>query len=283
VVEPARGGLLTLLARGAISDVAGAHGTVAVRTASAIDEVTAALAAGSHHCVVLDLRGQPELVSGTLARVRSHAPRTPVLAHGRSAADKARFAALLARVEPAEFCESPGELRERIAWHVSALRGQGRPGPGGLAGSGGLAGTGELAGTGGLAGAARHAPLRGKKILVVDDDPRNVFAITSTLEHYGMRVISAAEGRAGVKRLRAEPDTDLVLMDLMMPGMDGYAAISAIRDIPEFSDVPIIAVTAHTMTGEIAKGIPGADACLTKPLDTDELLGRMARCLSGSR
>src|SRR5262249_18730477 len=115
---------------------------------------------------------------------------------------------------------------------------------------------------------------------VVDDDPRNVFAITSTLEHYGMTVLRSCDGRAGIEALLSEPDTDLVLMDLMMPEMDGYTAISEIREMPEFSDLPIIAVTAHTLTGELAGGVPGADACLPKPLDTDELLGRMARCLA---
>ncbi|MBO0821799.1 MAG: response regulator, partial [Nocardiopsaceae bacterium] len=119
------------------------------------------------------------------------------------------------------------------------------------------------------------AALRGKKVLVVDDDPRNVFAITSTLELHGMTVLRSADGQAGIDQLRRQPDTDLVLMDLMMPGMDGYDAISAIRDMPEFSRLPIIAVTAHTMTGELAGGVPGADACLAKPLDPDELLGRM--------
>jgi CheY-like chemotaxis protein len=95
-----------------------------------------------------------------------------------------------------------------------------------------------------------------------------------------MTVLRSEDGQAGIDQLRSEPDTDLVLMDLMMPGMDGFAAISAIRDMPEFSGLPIIAVTARTMTGELADGVPGADDCLPKPLDTDELLGRMARCLA---
>lgn len=128
-------------------------------------------------------------------------------------------------------------------------------------------------------GTPRHASLRGKKILVVDDDPRNVFAIKSTLELYGMTVLRSADGRSGIDQLVSEPDTDLVLMDLMMPGMDGYSAISAIRGMPEFSELPIIAVTARTFSGDWTASVPGANDCLTKPLDTDELLGRMAQCL----
>jgi CheY-like chemotaxis protein len=258
VAEATRGGLLTLLARGAVSDLAGPQDPVAVRTATTVDEVAEALADGRQGCVVLDMRAGDALAFGALGLVRSQARsrRVPVLAHGRSEEDKARFTRLRAspEAEPIELLELPAELRERIASHVSATApASGRPG---------------------------HVPLRGKKILVVDDDRRNVFAISSTLEHYGMDVISAGDGRAGIERLRGEPGTDLILMDLMMPGMDGYAAITAIRDIPEFSDLPIIAVTAHTMSGDLDNSVPGANCCLTKPLDTDELLNRMERCLA---
>jgi CheY-like chemotaxis protein len=255
VVEAAHSGLLTLLARGAVSDLAGPQGPVAVRTAATVDEVADALAGGPHDCVVLDMRAGDALAFGALQLVRSHtrSRRVPVVAHGRSEEEKSRFTRLRASADadadPIELLELPAELRERIASHVSA--------------------------TAPVSGTPQHAPLRGKKILVVDDDRRNVFAISSTLEHYGMDVISARDGRAGIERLRGEPGTDLVLMDLMMPGMDGYAAITAIRDIPEFSDLPIIAVTAHTITGDLESRVPGANCCLAKPLDTDELLNRM--------
>lgn len=281
VVEASRGGMLTLLARGAVSGLPDSEGPVEVVAASAPDEVTATLAAGSVHCAVADLGAGPELVHATLELLRTR--RIPVLAHARDDLTAARFSGPLSAA--AELVRSPGELRERITWHLSASArepgtslddlarhgaGVPRPVPGGPAPED----------TGPEYGGRGRAALRGKKILVVDDDPRNVFAITSTLEHYGMTVLGSRDGRAGIDLLRREPDTDLVLMDLMMPGMDGYTAISRIREMPEFSDLPIIAVTAHTMTGELAGGVPGADACLPKPLDTDALLGRMARCLA---
>ena len=278
VVEAARGGLLTLLARGAVSDLpvsrlpadpptpglAPGWRPVEVVSAATAEQVASALADGTPHCVLLDLGAGAELVSATLKLLRSRPGSRwlPVLAHARDESAAARFAGL--RIQSAELVRSPGQLRERLTWHLSAPR-SARGAPAAVAV--------------GVDASARDAALRGRKILVVDDDPRNVFAITSTLELYGMTVLRSADGQSGLDQLRSEPDTDLVLMDLMMPGMDGYAAISAIREIPEFSDLPIIAVTAHTMTGELAGGVPGADCCLAKPLDTDELLGRMARCL----
>jgi CheY-like chemotaxis protein len=282
VVEAARGGMLTLLARGAVSDLPDSGGPVEVLTAATAQEAAGTFAAGPPDCVVLDLAAGEEVASAVLelARFRPGSRWVPVLAHARDDLTAARFAG--PRDRPAELLRSPGALRERIAWHLSAAGreasdrdavGRSAPGRGVSArGASGRAGR-EAVGRG-------HAALRGKKVLVVDDDPRNVFAISSTLEHYGMTVLRSGDGQAGIDQLRSEPDTDLVLMDLMMPGMDGFAAISAIRDMPEFSGLPIIAVTARTMTGELAGGVPGADDCLPKPLDTDELLGRMARCLA---
>lgn len=327
VVESARSGLLTLLARGAVSDLPGADrpsglpagtgrypgGPVEVLPVATADEVADTLAGGPPDCAVLDLGADAELARAVLELVRSRpdSRRVPVLAYGRDELAAAQFAGL--RAESAELVRSPGQLRERIIWHLAAAAldtsaADGADGADGadvadVVGADSSArdaaraarnapeparrtagrGTSDRAAAGRAAGrAAGHGPevLRGKKVLVVDDDPRNVFAITSTLELYGMTVLRSGDGRAGIDQLRSEPDTDLVLMDLMMPGMDGYEAISAIREIPEFCDLPIIAVTAHTMTGELAGGVPGADDCLAKPLDPDELLGRMARCLA---
>ena len=84
-------------------------------------------------------------------------------------------------------------------------------------------------------------------MLVIDDDARNVFAITSTLELHDVVVTQASDGRQGIEVLRADPETDLILMDVMMPGMDGYATMTAIRQMPEFGSLPIIAVTARAM------------------------------------
>jgi signal transduction histidine kinase/HAMP domain-containing protein/ActR/RegA family two-component response regulator len=127
-----------------------------------------------------------------------------------------------------------------------------------------------------------HERLRGRKVLIVDDDLRNAFAITSILELYGLTVIHASSGHQGIEVLRgAGRDIDLVLMDVMMPEMDGYATTAAIREMPLLADLPIIAVTARAMQGDRGKSIAaGASDYVTKPVDTEELLTCMERWLT---
>jgi HAMP domain-containing protein/signal transduction histidine kinase/CheY-like chemotaxis protein len=120
------------------------------------------------------------------------------------------------------------------------------------------------------------APLQGKKVLVIDDDIRNVFALTSTLEQRGMKVVFAENGREGIERLHQHPNTDLVLLDIMMPEMDGYETARAIRSMPRFEHLPIISLTAKAMKGDREKSIAaGASDYITKPVDTDQLLAMM--------
>jgi CheY-like chemotaxis protein len=114
--------------------------------------------------------------------------------------------------------------------------------------------------------------LAGKRVLVVDDDVRNIFALTTVLEQHGLQVIHAENGRAGIEALRRTRDVDGVLMDIMMPEMDGYETMRAIRQIPEFRQLPIIAVTAKAMKGDRAKCIEaGASDYITKPVDLEQL------------
>jgi CheY-like chemotaxis protein len=116
------------------------------------------------------------------------------------------------------------------------------------------------------------ATLAGKKVLVVDDDVRNIFALTSVLEEHDLQVVHAENGRAGIEMLLKTPGIDGVLMDIMMPEMDGYETTRAIRQIPEFRTLPIIAVTAKAMKGDRAKCIQaGASDYITKPVDLDQL------------
>jgi CheY-like chemotaxis protein len=114
--------------------------------------------------------------------------------------------------------------------------------------------------------------LVGKKVLVVDDDVRNIFALTSVLEQHNLQVVHAENGRAGIEVLLRTPDVDAVLMDIMMPEMDGYETTRAIRQIAELRTLPIIAVTAKAMKGDRAKCIEaGASDYITKPVDLDQL------------
>jgi CheY-like chemotaxis protein len=117
---------------------------------------------------------------------------------------------------------------------------------------------------------------KGKKVLIVDDDVRNVFALTSVLEANGMEVVFAENGKDGIETLRENPDIDLILMDIMMPEMDGYQTMAAVREMPEFRQLPIISLTAKAMKGDREKSIAsGASDYITKPVDTDQLLSLM--------
>jgi HAMP domain-containing protein/CheY-like chemotaxis protein/signal transduction histidine kinase len=118
--------------------------------------------------------------------------------------------------------------------------------------------------------------LKQRKILIVDDDVRNVFALTSVLEAHGMEVLYAENGKDGVELLRQHPEVDLVLMDIMMPGMDGYETMRVIRSEESFKQLPIISLTAKAMKGDREKSIAsGASDYITKPVDTDQLLSLM--------
>ncbi|SMF10163.1 response regulator [Pseudogulbenkiania subflava] len=122
--------------------------------------------------------------------------------------------------------------------------------------------------------------LEGKKALVVDDDVRNIFALTSVLESNKMQVTSAENGRTAIDLLQQQPDTDIVLMDIMMPEMDGFETMRQIRTIKRFEALPMIALTAKAMKGDREKCIEaGASDYVSKPVDTAQLLSLMRKWL----
>jgi CheY-like chemotaxis protein len=133
--------------------------------------------------------------------------------------------------------------------------------------------------------------LAGRRVLIVDDDVRNIFALTSILERHNIQVLHAENGRAGIDALLQTPDIDLVLMDIMMPGMDGYETIRAIRELEQLRSLPIIAVTAKAMKGDREKCIDsGASDYIAKPVDLDQLFSLMrvwvhdrSRTVAGAR
>jgi CheY-like chemotaxis protein len=128
----------------------------------------------------------------------------------------------------------------------------------------------------------RDPVLRGRHALVVDDDVRNVFALTTLLERYGMRVSSAEGGADSLSVLSASPDVDVVLMDVMMPGMDGFEAMHRIRAMTGFEQLPIIALTAKAMKEDRAKCLAaGASDYITKPVEVEKLLALLRVWLLG--
>jgi CheY-like chemotaxis protein len=118
--------------------------------------------------------------------------------------------------------------------------------------------------------------LVGRKVLVVDDDVRNIFALSSVLERRGMTVLTAGTGREAIATLESTPDLAIVLMDIMMPEMDGYETMQVIRQNPQFRRLPIIALTAKAMKGDREKCLEaGASEYLAKPVNTDQLLSAL--------
>lgn len=119
-----------------------------------------------------------------------------------------------------------------------------------------------------------------KKILIVDDDPRNTFALSAVLKAQGYQPLSVGSMQEAFSLLEQEP-VGIILMDMMMPGMDGYEAIPALRARESFRQLPIIAVTAQAMTGDREKCLAaGADDYVSKPIDVTVLLEKLTRYLN---
>jgi signal transduction histidine kinase/DNA-binding response OmpR family regulator/CHASE3 domain sensor protein len=115
--------------------------------------------------------------------------------------------------------------------------------------------------------------LKNKTVLLADDDVRNIFSLTKILEQHKMKIIPAIDGREALEKINANPEVNIVLMDMMMPEMDGFESIRKIRQTPAFKNIPIIAITAKAMTGDREKCIKaGASDYISKPVDMDQLI-----------
>jgi CheY-like chemotaxis protein len=122
----------------------------------------------------------------------------------------------------------------------------------------------------------REPGLAGRKVLIVDDDIRNIFSLTGVLEQHDIEVLHAENGRDGIELLNRNPDIDMVLMDVMMPDMDGYETMRQIRTNELFRKLPMIAITAKAMKGDREKCIEaGASEYISKPVDVDQMVSMM--------
>ncbi|HVK26264.1 MAG TPA: HAMP domain-containing protein [Actinokineospora sp.] len=269
VIEEHRPGLLSLVAESAVAELAATpelsdpRGPVEVVTAVDVAEAAHALADDTCHCVVLELGMADGAAVLDLMDERPDLAAVPVLAHnsGRLDVDLERGLQARTGARPLELLSSLDELRERIALHLNADR------PGDVL----PLGRGHV-----VDAPAVDGRLTGRTVLVVDDDARNVYALTGILETHGMRVLHATNGREGIEALIDHRDVDLILMDVMMPEMDGYTATAAIRAMPEYTDLPIIAVTAKAMLGDREKALAsGANDYVTKPVDANDLITRI--------
>ncbi|MFI9012314.1 HAMP domain-containing protein, partial [Actinosynnema sp. NPDC053489] len=275
VVEERPHGLLSLVAESAVADLSDSHdprGPVHVVTAAGAHEAAAALAAEPCHLVVLELGMPDEAALRFLEAMDGDAAsrEIPVLAHNNRRLDPAQEQSLQSRagVQPLELLSSLDELRERIALHLTAEA------------------PGDVLPLVRTEDPVRPAPahvdgkLSGRTVLIVDDDARNLFALSSILELHGMSVLHAENGRIGIETLSAHPEIDIILMDVMMPEMDGYAATAAIRAMPEHARLPIIAVTAKAMPGDRDKSLAsGSNDYVVKPVDADDLVACIGRWL----
>ncbi|MCL6734574.1 HAMP domain-containing protein [Streptomyces neyagawaensis] len=277
VVEERPRGLLTLVAERAVADIApdpdDPLGAIDIITAVGAQEAASTLAADPCHCVVLEL-GMPDGEGARLLEAMegdSALASVPVLVHTGHRVDLAQEQTLRSRAEsrPLDFLSSLDELRERITLHLSAeepgdvlslVRGDDLQRP---------------------AAEVVDDAFLGRTVLVVDDDARNLFALSGVLELHGFQVLHADNGRTGIEMLLAHPEISLVLMDVMMPEMDGYTATAEIRAMDRYAELPIIAVTAKAMPGDQEKSLAsGANDYVTKPVDTNDLIGRVRRWLS---
>ncbi|MER6460648.1 HAMP domain-containing protein [Streptomyces sp. NPDC048409] len=277
VIEERPRGLLTLVAERAVADLAhdpgDPHGAIDLITAVGAQEAASTLAAEPCHCVVLELGMPGKEGADFLEAMRgdSALASVPVLVHTGHRVDLAQEQALraLAGGRPLDFLSSLDELRERITLHLSAEQ------PGDVLSL--------------VRADEPHRPAAqvvddtflGRTVLVVDDDARNLFALSGVLELHGFQVLHADNGRKGIEMLLAHPDVCLLLMDVMMPEMDGYAATAEIRAMPQYAELPIIAVTAKAMPGDQEKSLAsGANDYITKPVDTNDLIARVRRWLA---
>ncbi len=266
VVEQPGKRILRRAAVSALDGIAGISDRVEVITEHTAAGAAQALSELRLVSVVLDLGMPAADARFVLDAVCRHASGIPVLAYEPAPGDGtgARLRAAYGALRQLETVRTAAQAAERLTLYL-------------------LTGIPQQAGPLEVASESTDtaASFAGQKILVIDDDVRNVFALTSALELHGLSVLYADNGPAGIEMLRHHDDVALVLMDIMMPGMDGYATTARIRKMAGFADLPIIAVTAKAMIGDREKSLAaGTNEHVTKPVDVDRLLAVIGEMLA---
>ncbi|MET0337296.1 MAG: response regulator, partial [Caulobacter sp.] len=214
--------------------------------------------AGEQGCIVIDVGGGPVGPIIDVLKQRQARPGVVVLyAPQELEADDDRRLRLAVFAGLARLARTPEQLIDHVSLLLHAP----------------VEGLSDLART--MLAQGRHADavLTGRTAVVIDDDIRNIFSLASALEEYGIELRYAESGRAGLDLLDSMPEVDMVLVDIMMPDMDGYETMREIRSRPQFSDLPVIAVTAKAMKGDRQKCIQaGASDYVSKPVDIDQLI-----------
>jgi CheY-like chemotaxis protein len=224
------------------------------------EEALARLSQASYDCVILDL-GLPGMDGFEFLDKATHAGRVPpVVVYSGRELTKEESLRLRQFTDSIVIkgARSPERLLDEVSLFLHSIRG-------------------------GAAAPAREvdANLTGRIVLVVDDDMRNVFALSKALRSKGLNVVMAQDGQKALRQLEENKSIELVLMDIMMPGMDGYETMREIRKLPQFGKLPIIALTAKAMRGDREKCLEaGANDYLSKPIDVDKLLSMMRVWLS---
>ncbi|MGI8560408.1 MAG: response regulator, partial [Luteimonas sp.] len=244
------------------------HDDIAIDTVGSGEEALAALAQGGYDCAVLDLRLPDmsgfELIDRIQAKPDLQDVPIVVFTGKELTADEDRRLKKAARSVVIKGVESPERLLDETALFLHRV-------------------IADLPAAKQRMVERLHQSdeaLADKRVLVVDDDMRNIFAMSSVLERHGMHVITAGTGQEAVEKVAGDDDIAVVLMDIMMPGMDGYDTMRAIRERPDSRALPIIAVTAKAMKGDREKCLEaGASDYLAKPVVTDELLGVLRQWL----